>query len=67
MKIKHVLFMMLALLMSCFMLAGCGRSSDENSVVIYSSDEDYINAHFHWDQESNTYQQFIVTLHRRFG
>lgn len=28
---------------------------------------DYINAHFHWDQESNTYQQFIVTLHRRFG
>ncbi len=28
---------------------------------------DYINAQFHWDQESNTYQQFIVTLHRRFG
>lgn len=28
---------------------------------------DYINAHFHWDQESNTYQQFIVTMHRRFG
>lgn len=28
---------------------------------------DYINAHFYWDQESNTYQQFIVTLHRRFG
>lgn len=28
---------------------------------------DYINMHFQWDQESNTYQQFIVTLHRRFG
>lgn len=28
---------------------------------------DYINEQFHWDQESNTYQQFIVTLHRRFG
>ena len=24
-------------------------------------------AHFNWDQESNSYQQFIVTLHRRFG
>ena len=22
---------------------------------------------FNWDQESNTYQQFLVTLHRRFG
>lgn len=28
---------------------------------------DYINMRFQWDQESNTYQQFIVTLHRRFG
>ena len=24
-------------------------------------------AKFNWDQESNSYQQFIVTLHRRFG
>lgn len=24
-------------------------------------------AQFNWDTESNTYQQFIVTLHRRFG
>jgi len=27
----------------------------------------YINEHFQWDTESNTYQQFLVTLHRRFG
>lgn len=27
----------------------------------------YINAHFQWDTETNTYQQFLVTLHRRFG
>lgn len=27
----------------------------------------YINTHFQWDTESNTYQQFLVTLHRRFG
>ena len=27
----------------------------------------YIAEHFHWDTESNTYQQFLVTLHRRFG
>lgn len=27
----------------------------------------YIGKHFQWDTESNTYQQFLVTLHRRFG
>ena len=27
----------------------------------------YIMTHFKWDSESNTYQQFLVTLHRRFG
>ena len=27
----------------------------------------YINSRFQWDSESNSYQQFIVSLHRRFG
>lgn len=27
----------------------------------------YIMTHFKWDSESSTYQQFLVTLHRRFG
>ena len=27
----------------------------------------YISSHFQWDTESSTYQQFLVTLHRRFG
>ena len=27
----------------------------------------YIGSRFQWDTESNTYQQFLVTLHRRFG
>ena len=27
----------------------------------------YISERFKWDTESNTYQQFVVTLHRRFG
>ncbi len=37
--------------------------------ALHSFDEavTYISAHFHWDTESNTYQQFLVTLHRRFG
>ena len=37
--------------------------------ALHSFDEAvaYISAHFHWDTESNTYQQFLVTLHRRFG
>ena len=36
---------------------------------LYSFDEaiSYIMTHFHWDTESSTYQQFLVTLHRRFG
>ena len=28
---------------------------------------EYVNTHFQWDTESNSYQQFLVTLHRRFG
>ena len=28
---------------------------------------EYVSSHFQWDTESNTYQQFLVTLHRRFG
>lgn len=27
----------------------------------------YINSRFQWDTESNSYQQFVVSLHRRFG
>ena len=27
----------------------------------------YVNSHFQWDTESSTYQQFLITLHRRFG
>lgn len=27
----------------------------------------YISERFQWDAESSTYQQFLVTLHRRFG
>lgn len=45
MKIKHF-SIVLALLLCICMLAGCGSQSNENSVVIYSSDEDYINEYF---------------------
>lgn len=36
---------------------------------LHSFDEamTYIGSHFQWDTESNSYQQFIVSLHRRFG
>ena len=27
----------------------------------------YIDKHFNWDKEAASYQQFLVTLHRRFG
>ena len=36
---------------------------------LHSFDEamTYIGSRFQWDTESNSYQQFIVSLHRRFG
>ena len=38
-----------------------------NELSSYDEALAYISAHFSWDTESNTYQQFLVTLHRRFG
>lgn len=43
---KKILSFALAFLLCIGMFAGCGSSSDENSVIIYSSDEDYINEYF---------------------
>ena len=37
-----------------------------NALSSFEEAMNYI-AQFNWDQESNSYQQFIVTLHRRFG
>ena len=37
-----------------------------NSLGSFEEAMNYISR-FNWDQESNSYQQFIVTLHRRFG
>ena len=38
-----------------------------NALSTFDEALEYINAHFTWDTESSTYQQFLVTLHRRFG
>ena len=37
-----------------------------NSLGSFEEAMNYISR-FNWDPESNSYQQFIVTLHRRFG
>lgn len=37
-----------------------------NALSSFDEAMEYISR-FHWDAESSTYQQFIVTLHRRFG
>ena len=37
-----------------------------NALSSYDEAVQYISR-FNWDTESNTYQQFLVTLHRRFG
>ena len=38
-----------------------------NELSSYEEAIQYIGKHFQWDTESSTYQQFLVTLHRRFG
>ncbi len=38
-----------------------------NELGSYEEAIQYIGKHFQWDTESSTYQQFLVTLHRRFG
>ena len=44
------------------------RTLDElNKLGSFDEALHYINSKFEWDTESNTYQQFLVTLHRRFG
>ena len=38
-----------------------------NGLKSFDEAMSYINSRFQWDTESNSYQQFIVSLHRRFG
>ena len=38
-----------------------------NELQSFDEAMSYINSRFQWDSESNSYQQFIVSLHRRFG
>jgi hypothetical protein len=41
--------------------------TDLNELGSFDEAVAYVSSHFHWDTESSTYQQFLVTLHRRFG
>lgn len=41
--------------------------NDLNTLRSFDEAISYIMTHFKWDAESSTYQQFLVTLHRRFG
>lgn len=41
--------------------------TDLNALRSFDEAVSYIMTHFKWDTESSTYQQFLVTLHRRFG
>lgn len=41
--------------------------NDLNALRSFDEAVSYIMTHFKWDAESSTYQQFLVTLHRRFG
>lgn len=38
-----------------------------NALGSFDEAQAYLNKRFQWDTESSTYQQFLITLHRRFG
>ena len=38
-----------------------------NELQSFDEAMSYINSRFQWDSESNSYQQFVVSLHRKFG
>ena len=61
MKFKKILSLltMLAIVMS--LLTGCGGVSNENSVVIYSSDEDYINEYF-LERLDEQFPEYDITI-----
>lgn len=61
MKIKQLLSALLILVLCFSMLTGCGSSSKENSVVIYSSDEDYINAYFQ-ERLNEQFPDYDITI-----
>ena len=61
MKIKQLLSALLILALCFSMLTGCGSSSKENSVVIYSSDEDYINAYFQ-ERLNEQFPDYDITI-----
>ena len=41
--------------------------TDLNELSSFDEALAYVTSHFQWDTESNTYQQFLVTLHLRCG
>jgi len=63
MKIKKLISATLVSLMCIGTLAGCGggKTSDENSVVIYSSDEVYINEYFQ-ERLNEQFPEYDITI-----
>lgn len=57
---KRFLSLLLTIVMGIGLLTGCG-SSNKNSVVIYSSDEDYINAYFQ-ERLTEQFPDYDITI-----
>ena len=59
---KKLLSLVLVMMMCLCALTGCGGGkSNENSVVIYSSDEDYINAYFQ-ERLNEQFPNYDITI-----
>ena len=63
MKMKKYFSVFFVMMMCLSVLAGCGGGSkgNENSVVIYSSDEDYINAYFQ-ERLNEQFPDYDITI-----
>ena len=60
MKKKSFLALVVVFALCAVLFSGCG-GSDENSVVIYSSDEDYINAYF-MERLNQQFPDYRITI-----
>ena len=63
MKKKRLFSVVLVMIMCLSVLAGCGggNKANENSVIIYSSDEDYINAYFQ-ERLNEQFPDYDITI-----
>ncbi len=58
---KKVFALLICMMLTLCLATGCAAKTDENSVIIYSSDEDYINAYF-LERLTEQFPEYTITI-----